>query len=69
MGTPQKFFMVWLKDSPTTTKRHPDYGSAWTEANRVARMPQNIGKKVYVLEAMDYRCVEEYPLTYNVLSI
>jgi len=59
---PQKFWMVWLQDSPTTRKRHPTQGEAFTEADRIARLPENIHKKVYVLEALDYRFVESAPL-------
>lgn len=61
--TPQKFWMVWLNASPTTRQRHPTKEQAEQEANRIARLPANIGKKVYVLESMDYRFVESAPLT------
>ena len=61
--TPQKFWMVWRQDSPTTKHRHPSFVQASAEADRVARLPENIGKKVYVLEAMNYRSVEQQPLT------
>ncbi len=65
--SPQKFWMVWLQDSPTTRVRHPDPVGACEEANRIARLPQNHGKKVYVLEAVDFRWVQEAPLTYETL--
>jgi len=61
--SPVKFFMVWLADSPTTSKRHPTREGAEREADRIARLPNNIGRKVYVLESMDYRFVEAAPLT------
>jgi hypothetical protein len=64
---PQKFWMVWLKDSPTTIKRHPSKYIAQAEADRIARLPENLSKKVYVLEAVDYRFVESSPLTYKEL--
>jgi hypothetical protein len=54
--------MVWLKDSPTTIKRHPTREQAEKEADRIALLPENLGKKVYVLEAMDYRFYEPHPL-------
>jgi hypothetical protein len=59
---PQKFWMVWLKDSPTTKKRHPTKEKAQQEANRIALLPENLGKKVYVLEAIDYRIVNLAPV-------
>lgn len=63
MGIPRKFFMVWVHDTPTTEHRHPTYELASEEADRIARQPQNIGKKVYILEALDWRSVESPPLT------
>ena len=63
-NSPQKFWMVCVQGTPTTEKRHPSLGLACEEADRVARQTKNIGKKVYVLEAMDYRWVSEPPLTY-----
>jgi len=59
--TPQKFWMVWVHDTPTTKHRHPSRKLAQAEADRIAQQPQNLGKKVYVLEAIDYRYVPEYP--------
>lgn len=61
--SPQKFWMVWSEDSPTTKYRHPTKPIAQKEANRIAKLPENIGRKVYVLEAIDYRFVEASPLT------
>ncbi len=62
---PQKFWMVWVKDTPTTRVRHPSHQLAFEEADRLARL--NVGKKVYVLEAIDYRWVQKTPLTYETL--
>lgn len=64
---PEGFWMVWVHDTPTTEKRHSSYQFAFEEADRIARQPKNIGKKVYVLEAIDYRWVQEAPLTYQEL--
>lgn len=64
---PQKFWMVWVSSTPTTEKRHTSFASACQEADRVARQAKNLGKKVYVLEAMDYRWVQPAPLSYEVL--
>ena len=62
---PQKFYMVWLNDSPTTRVRHPSLDQACDEADRIARL--NPGKKVYVLEALDFRVEVMHPLRHEVL--
>ena len=59
--TPMKFWMVWLNDSPTTKCRHQSYESARVEADRISQLPSNLGRKVYILEAMDNRCNEGMP--------
>jgi len=63
---PEKFWMVWVHGTPTTERRHTSALEARREADRVAR--QNVGKKVYVLEALDYRWVEDPLITHEVLS-
>ena len=63
--TPQKFWMVWVNDTPTIKRRHPSRIQAINEADRIARQPNNTGKKVYVLEAIDYRWVSPSPLTHE----
>ena len=62
--TPRKFWMVWVNGTPTPVVRHAILMSASYEADRIARQEKNAGKKVYVLEAVDYRLVEEIPLTH-----
>ncbi len=62
---PVKFWMVWRHDTPTTNVRHPSHGLACQEADRIAR--KHPGYKVYVLEAIDYRWVQEAPLTFEAL--
>ena len=59
--TPQKFWMCWLEASPLTKHRHPTYEIARGEADRIAMMPENKGRKVYVLEALDWRCNDGMP--------
>lgn len=64
---PKKFWMVWRDYSPTTKHRHLTKLEAQIEADRIARLPENLGKKVYVLEAIDYRYVTTSPLMYGKL--
>ena len=63
--TPQKFWMVWVHDTPTTKKRHTTLDSAVQEAERVARQPANIGKPVYVLEPTVYCHVDLVPVVWQ----
>jgi hypothetical protein len=58
---PVKFFMVWVHDTPTTKHRHPSYEAARAEADRIAMLPMNRGRKVYILEALDWRCNDGMP--------
>jgi len=59
---PQKFWMVWLEASPTTKHRHTTYEAARWEADRIAMLPDNKGRKVYILEALDWRCNDGLPV-------
>jgi hypothetical protein len=59
--TPRKFFMCWVHDTPTTKHRHESYEAARAEADRLAMMTENFGRKVYILEALDWRCNEGMP--------
>ena len=61
---PQKFWMVWVHNTPTTNRRHPSYESARQEAERVVRQPNNVGRKVYILEAVNYCYVDVMPITW-----
>lgn len=46
---------------------HPDIETARKEAERLARQPQNIGKKVYILKAVSYCEVKETPVDWTEL--
>jgi hypothetical protein len=37
------------------------YETARAEADRIAMMPESKGRKVYVLEALDWRCNDGMP--------
>ncbi len=67
---PQKFWMCWVsphKGSPM--KRHPYQADAAIEAIRLARLPDNIGKKVYVLEATEYVKVDVNNLPVSITGL
>jgi len=67
MGTPHKFWMVWVNKTPTTQHRHPMLKLAQDEAERLAKLPENIGKKVYVLEAVNWCWINPKPVEWESL--
>lgn len=51
----QRFWVVLVEDTTGGTHhQHPTYDSARDEAERLARQSQNRGRKVFVLEAVNY---------------
>jgi hypothetical protein len=60
--TPMKFWLVWVHDTPTTKHRHQSYAAARVEADRIAMLPENFGRKVYILEAINWRCNDGLPV-------
>jgi len=61
-GRPNKFWMVFVQDSPGCRYCHWYKQSAVDEAERLARMNSNSGKAVYVLEAISYCKTETKPI-------
>jgi len=59
--TPQRFWMIWVQATPKTNHRHPTYEQARQEADRLAMLPENYGKNVYILQAVDYRKYDGMP--------
>ena len=49
-----KFWMLFVEGSNGFTYRHETPEAAETEAERLARMPSNSNKKVFVLESIEY---------------
>ena len=54
----EKFYMVWVEGTRGSAVTHKDPLEAIREAERLARLPANIGKKVYTLETEGYCQVE-----------
>ena len=63
--TPRTFWMVWVSHKSGPTKRHPSLESAEREAVGLARLPENIGRKVYILEAIQWATAEETPVRFT----
>lgn len=66
--SPQTFWMVWVSHTRGAVKRHPSIQAAETEAARLARMPENVGRKVYILEAKEYCEAVETPVLWSMLG-
>lgn len=60
--TPRTFWMVYVSHKSSPTHRHPSKEGAMLEAIRLARLPDNVGRKVYMLEAKNYCVAEPGPL-------
>ena len=57
-----KFWFCWVSGSKTPMFKHQDVDKAKEEAERLARLPENLGRPVYILESMCYVMVEQSPL-------
>lgn len=61
----QKFWCCYVEGTGGFGHKHPTPAEASAEAERLARQYQNIGNKVYVLEAEDYCIVPEMPVEWH----
>jgi hypothetical protein len=55
------FWMIYVEGRTGCTHKHTEYEGptgAKTEAERLALQPQNLGRNVYILQAIDYVVVE-----------
>ena len=62
----ERFWMVYVDGKTGSAAKHPNNGEAYEEAERLARMDSNKGRKVFVLEATDY-CEVSVPVTWSKL--
>ena len=65
----QRFFMVYVEGSNGCRVKHITLKSAQTEAVRLARLSENIGRKVYIMEAISYCLVESLPVIFYSLKV
>ena len=56
-----KFWYCWVENTRAPMFQHPTLASAVTESERLARLPENIGKAVIILEAVKWAMVELPP--------
>jgi hypothetical protein len=60
--TMDKFWMCYVEGSQGCSYRHEFKDSALQEAERLARMESNAGKKVFVIEAISFCKTEIKPV-------
>ncbi len=56
----EKFYFCYVDGKSMPTKKHLSLLDAQTEAERLAHLPDNLGRKVYIL-ATDAYCQVVYP--------
>lgn len=59
-----KFWMCYVEGSAGCRFIHYDYTSAFKEAERLARLPANVGKKVHITESHTFCIAEAIPVTW-----
>ena len=59
-----RFWMVWIEGREGPTKKHETFDDARREAERLLALPQNYGRKAYVLHPDCYGIVEPPPITW-----
>jgi hypothetical protein len=60
-----KFYMVFVEGSQGCRYCHNTLGEAKCEAERLARMPENRGKRVHVLESTEFVICPELPVEWH----
>ena len=53
-----KFFMIFVEGKRGSTYKHKTPQEVAIEAERLARLPDNLGRRVYVLNTISY-CVSD----------
>ena len=61
----QKFWMCYVEGSWGCKYIHPNRLSAVVEAERLAKLDGNVGRKVYILEATQFCEVEPLPVKWG----
>ena len=56
------FFVCWTEGSKEMTRKYPYMEDAITEAERLAKLPDNFGMRVYVLSVARYCIYEPKPI-------
>lgn len=59
------FWACWVKGNRSPTFQHRTADDAQKEAERLARLPENVGKPVFVLKAESFALVELPPCSFT----
>ena len=62
-----KFYMCYVEDSRGCSYIHPSLEDARTEAERLTKMPGNEGKRVYIMESIQFCQVEYPPVNWHIM--
>lgn len=68
MEIEKEFWMIYVENRSSPTKRHYTYDSAFEEAKRLASDLKNIKSKVYILRATGCLVQELAPIKYTKLD-
>jgi hypothetical protein len=64
-----RFWMVFIEGRAGPTKQHIECNEARLEAERLLRLPNNRGRKAYILEAVSYGLIEEPPVVWSTFAM
>lgn len=62
-----KFWMCYVEGTKGCSARHINRTVAMEEAERLLKLPSNVGKKVYLLEVVGYVQFEQPPVKWETL--
>ena len=62
-----RFYMIWVEGKASPRVSHLDEEGVIQEAERLALLPDNIGRKVFILEATSYCEVQPLPIKWTII--
>lgn len=68
MESEYTFWACWVKGTRSPSFQHRTADDAQKEAERLARLPENVGKPVFVLKAESFALVELPPCIFTETS-
>lgn len=67
--SPDYFYLVYVEDKKAPMIKHMDMDCACNEAERLARLPCNQGKKVYILSSIRIIYVDVPPIPVTIKNL
>ncbi len=62
-----RFYMIYVEGKALPKIGHLEEEASTQEAERLALLPDNIGRKVYILEATSYCKVQPLPIKWTII--